>query len=130
MTWIIIGAVIVVSAATVFTVRRRKVLASKAELENSMQSVLDSFGSLRKKIEESDIRQNEKDVLLANVQRSIDQLERWKNSALPNVTFFKNHTAPIEKEFLGLQESVARDLSEYKDLPNPLEDSSLREQDR
>ena len=120
MLWIIIVAVILVGAATIFTIRRRKVLASKAELEGSIQSVLDSFRSLHGKIAASDIRQNEKDVLLDNVQRSIDQLERWKNTALPNVTFFKNHTAPIEKEFESLKESVARELSEYDDIPNPL----------
>lgn len=120
MVWIIIVAVILVGAATVFTIRRRKVLASKAELEASMQSVLDSFVSLREKISASDIRRNEKETLLDNVQRSIDQLERWKNTALPNVTFFKNHTEPIEKEFESLKENVARELSEYDDIPNPL----------
>ena len=120
MIWIIIGAAILVFAATIFTIRRRKVLASKVELENSIQSVLDSFGSLRNKIAESDLRQNEKDVLLSNVQRNIDQLDRWKNTAIPNITFWKNHPEPIEKEFRSLQESVDRELSAYKDLPNPV----------
>jgi type II secretory pathway pseudopilin PulG len=120
MVWIIIVGVLLVLVAVLFTRQRLKVLSSKAELERTIQSVLDSFGSLRDKIVASDLRQNEKDILLGNVQRNIDQLERWKNSALPNITFWKNHTAPIEKEFTSLQESVARELSQYKDLPNPL----------
>lgn len=119
MVWIIVGAVILAGAAGLYGSRRVKVLKSKAELESKMQSALDSYDSLRQKITTSELRQNEKDVLVGNVQRNIDQLERWKNTALPNVTFFKNHTAPIQKEFADLQESVARELSQYKDLPNP-----------
>jgi type II secretory pathway pseudopilin PulG len=121
MIWIIIVAAIVVLAAVLWSLKRKKVLESKVELERTIESVLDSFGSLRGKITESDLRQNEKDILLANVQRNIDQLERWKNTALPNITFWKNHTEPIEKEFKSLQESVAHELAGYKDLPNPLE---------
>ena len=121
MTWIIVVAAILVVAGGFWGSRRVKVLKSKAELEDKMQSLLDSFRSLKQKITESDLRQNEKDTLLANVERSIDQLERWKNTALPNVTFLKNHTEPIRKEFEDLQESVARQLSEYDDLPNPIE---------
>ncbi len=121
MIWIIIVAAIVVLAGGFWSARRVKVLKSKAELEDKMQSLLDSFHSLKQKISESDIRQNEKDTLLGNVERSIDQLERWKNTALPNVTFWKNHTEPIKKEFADLQESVARQLSGYDDLPNPIE---------
>lgn len=120
MLWIIIVAVILAGAATVFTIRRRKVLAAKAELEGSIQEVLDSFRSLREKIAASDIRQNEKDTLLSNVDRNIDQLERWQKTAIPNVTFWKNHTEPIEKEFASLKENVARELSGYDDIPNPL----------
>ena len=119
MVWIIVGAVILAGAIGLYTSRRLKVLKAKAELESKMQSALDSYASLRQKITASELRQNEKDVLVDNVQRNIDQLERWKNTALPNVTFFKNHTAPIQKEFADLQEDVARALSAYKDLPDP-----------
>ncbi|MFW5689214.1 MAG: hypothetical protein ACOC1U_06565 [Spirochaetota bacterium] len=120
MIWIIIVAAILAVAATLWASRRMKVLASKKELESSMQSVKDSFGDLRKKIAASDLRQNEKDTLDGNVQRNIDQLDRWMNTAVPNITFWKNHPEPIQKEFADMQESVARELSQYKDLPNPL----------
>ncbi len=121
MVWIIIVAAIVIVAGGFWTSRRLKVLKQKTELEREMQGVLDSFGSLRQQIVASEIRQNEKDILLDNVQRSIDQLERWRDTAVPNITFFKNDPAPIKKEFADLKESVARDLSQYKDLPNPLD---------
>ncbi|MFW5718515.1 MAG: hypothetical protein ACOC0E_13845 [Spirochaetota bacterium] len=121
MIWIIIVAAIVIVAGAFWTSQRLKVLKQKSELEREIQGVLDSFGSLREKIAASEIRKNEKDVLLDNVRRSIDQLERWKNTAIPNVTFFKNDPEPIWKEFADLKESVARDLSQYKDLPNSLD---------
>jgi len=120
MIWIIVVAALLVLAVAFWSSRRLKVLKAKKELEEQIQSVLDSFGSLREKITASELRQNEKDNLLDNVQRNIDQLERWKNTAIPNITFWKNHTEPIRKEFVSLQESVAHELSQYKDLPNPL----------
>lgn len=118
MIWIIIAGAVVVLVAVLFTTNRLKVLAAKAELERTIQGVLDSFGSLRAKITESDMRENEKKLLLANLQRNVDQLEQWKNSSIPNITFWKNHTAPIEKEFASLKETVDRELSKYDDLPN------------
>ena len=46
-------------------------------------------------------------------------MERWRSTALPNITFWKNHTEPIEKEFRSLKESVAQELSKYDGIPKP-----------
>lgn len=116
MVWLIILAVIVVLVVVLWTNKRLKVLKEKERLEQTLQSVVASYRDLKAKIQASDIRENEKTGLIANIDQSIVTLERWESTALPNVTFFKNHTEPIEKEFAGLQESVARELAKYEDL--------------
>lgn len=119
MVWIIIG--IVVIAAVVFWVTKRmKVLKERDELQATIQSVMASFRELKEKINQSGLRDNEKKILLSNVDRNIDQLERWESSSLPSITLFKNHTAPIEKEFRNLQESVAAELSKYDELSDSI----------
>lgn len=116
MIWIIVVAAILVAIAVVFGVRRMKVLKSKEELEQSIQSVISSFEDLTRKIKESDLGDQEKSTLVSNIERNIAQLERWRDSSLPNVTFWKNHTAPIEKEFRNLQESVEAELARYEEI--------------
>lgn len=113
MIWIIIAAVVLAAIAVIVTVQRRKVLESKQELEQSIESVINSFEDLTEKIKSSDLGEQEKKTLIGNIDRNIAQLERWRDSSLPNVTFWKNHTAPIEKEFKNLRESVATELSRY-----------------
>ena len=113
MTWIILLAVVVVAGVALWAVKRSKVLKAKQELVRSIDAVITSFGDLKRKVEESDINASHKKTLVANIERSIDTLEGWQKTALPDVTLFKNHVAPIEKEFYELRESVARELAEY-----------------
>jgi len=121
MVWIIIAAVIVVGSGALWTTKRMKVLKSKEELQQSIESVITSFSQLRDKVRSSDLRDHEKASLVKNIEQNIEQLERWKNTALPNITFMKNHTEPIEKEFNGLKEGVARELSKYDELSGSVE---------
>ncbi len=116
MVWIIIVVVIAIVAAFFWGRKRTKVLKERDELQATIQSVMASFRELKEKINESELRDNEKKILHANIDRNLEQLERWESSALPSITFFKNHTAPIEKEFRSLQESVAAELSKYDEL--------------
>ncbi len=117
MVWIIVG-IIIIALAVLWGSKRLKVLKERDALQSDMQSVMASFRELKEKIRASDLRENEKTILIINIDRNIEQLERWERSALPSVTFFKNHTAPIEKEFRNLQESVAAELSKHDDLPD------------
>jgi molybdopterin converting factor small subunit len=119
MIWIIVIAAILAAIATLFTVQRMKVLKSKEELEQTIESVISSFEDLMRKAKESDLDEQEKSIVVANIERNVQQLNRWKNQSLPNVTFWKNHTAPIEKEFNDLKENVASELARYEDLPTP-----------
>jgi len=121
MVWIIIAAVIIVGSGILWTTRRMKVLKSKEELQQSIESVIASFSQLRDKVHSSNLPNHEKTSLVKNIEQNIEQLERWKNTALPNITFMKNHTEPIEKEFNGLKESVARELSKYDELAGSVE---------
>ena len=116
MLWIIIVAVVVIVVVVFWSIKRTKVLKSRQQLEQEMQGLIASFNDLKGKVQESSLRDHEKEAVLKNVDQNIETLERWQSTALPNVTFFKNHTDPIEKEFRGLQESVARDLSKYDEL--------------
>jgi hypothetical protein len=113
MIWIIVAAAVLVAVAVIITIQRRKVLESKQELEESIEGVINSFEDLTEKIKASELGEQEKKTLIGNIDRNIAQLERWRDSSLPNVTFWKNHTAPIEKEFNNLRESVATELSRY-----------------
>lgn len=116
MIWIIVVAAILVTVAVLYSTKRLKVLKAKEELERTMESVISSFRDLTVKIRESDLGDHEKSILVGNIERNIAQLERWRDSSLPNVTFWKNHTKPIEKEFKDLQDSVAADLARYEEL--------------
>lgn len=120
MTWLIVLAVIVVLGGVLWGTKRAGVLKSKAQLEQNIEHAIVSFGELTGKIRDSDLRDHEKKVLLKNIESSIETLERWKNTTLPNITLWKNHTAPLEKELAGLRENVARDLASYEGLPDPL----------
>jgi hypothetical protein len=119
MIWIIVVSVLLVLAAVLYGRKRTSVLASRKRLEGEMQGVLDSFADLKTKIQASELQPSVKNTLVGNVDQNIETLERWKNRALPNVTFWKNHTEPIEKEFADLKESVARELSQYAVIPKP-----------
>jgi hypothetical protein len=118
VVFLIVLGVVVILIAGVWSAKRMKVLASKRELERELQSVINSFEELKAKIGEADLRDHEKATLVGNIDQNIEMLQRWKQTALPNVTFFKNHTAPIEKEFNSLRESVANELSRYEGLPD------------
>ena len=113
MVWIIIVAVLLVLAAVLYGTRRSRVLASKKRLEDGIQGLLDSFNDLKGKIQGSDLQPNVKTSRVKNAEQNIETIERWKNHALPNITFWKNHTAPIEKEFDDLSDNVARELAQY-----------------
>lgn len=121
MVWIIILAVIVVGTGILWTTRRMKVLKSKEKLQQSIESVETSFSELRDKVRSSGLPEHEKSSLIKNIEQNLEQLERWKTTALPNITFLKNHTEPIEKEFNGLKESVAKELSKYDELSGAIE---------
>lgn len=117
MTWIIVLVVAVAAGIVLWGVKRSKVLKAKQELVQTIDAVITSFGELKQKVEAADINASHKKTLVANIDRSIDTLEGWQKTALPDVTLFKNHVAPIEKEFHELRESVARELAEYDVLP-------------
>ena len=120
MVWIIVIAVIVVTVGVIWGIRRTKVLKSKQKLEQEMQGVIASFQDLKGRVQESQLRDHEKETVVKNIDQNIETLERWKNTALPNITLFKNHTEPIEKEFRGLQENVERELSRYDELADAI----------
>jgi hypothetical protein len=113
MVWIIIVAVLLVLTAVLYGTRRSRVVASKKRLEDGIQGLLDSFTDLKAKIQGSDLQPNVKTSRIKNADQNIETIERWKNQALPNITFWKNHTEPIAKEFDDLNESVTRELSQY-----------------
>ena len=119
MVWIIVLVVVVAVIATFWGRKRMEVLKKKADLERDIQGVIASFSDLRGRVGESSLRDHEKAILVSNIDRSLEQLERWKTTAIPNITLWKNHTAPIEREFADLQESVARELAKYDELPTP-----------
>ena len=116
MVWIIILVVVVAVVATLWGRKRMQVLKKKADLERDLESVVASFTDLREKVKQSDLREHETAIVVSNIDRSLETLERWKSNAIPNITLWKNHTAPIEREFIDLQESVARELSKYEGL--------------
>lgn len=117
MVWIIIVSVAVVAIVAFVSVKRAAVLKAKAKLQDEIAGVIASFSDLKVKIGESELRDSEKTPLIKNIDRNIEQLERWRSTALPNITFWKNHTEPIEKEFRSLKESVAQELSKYDGIP-------------
>jgi hypothetical protein len=119
MVWIIVASVIVVAIVVYVSVKRAAVLKAKAKLQDEIAGVITSFSDLKVKIAESELREHDKTPLIKNIDRNIEQLERWRSTALPNITFWKNHTAPIEKEFRNLKESVAQELSKYDEIPKP-----------
>ena len=120
MAWIIVLAVVVVLVVVLWGTKRAAVLKSKTKLEQDIEHALTSFGELTGKIRDSDLKDHEKKILTKNIEGSIETLERWKSSTLPNITLWKNHTAPLEKELADLRENVARDLASYEGLPDPL----------
>lgn len=113
MVWIIVVSVLLVLAAVVYGIRRSRVLASKKRLEDGIEGLIDSFNDLKAKIQESDLEPNVKTSRIKNAEQNIETIERWKNHALPNITFWKNHTEPIEKEFDALNDNVTRELAQY-----------------
>ncbi len=117
MVWIIVVAVLVVLVVALWSRKRLEVLKRKAQLEQTIESVITSFIDLKARVNELDLRDHEKRILVGNIERNLETLERWKTTAIPNITFFKNHTIPIEREFNELRESVAKDLSKYEGLP-------------
>ena len=117
MVWIIVGAIVVL-AVVFWGTTRVKVLKKKVELQDTIRSVITSFRELGGKIEQSQLKDNEKKILLDNIARNVETLERWESTAIPNITFWKNHTDPIEKEFRSLKEGVAFELSKYEGLPD------------
>lgn len=119
MVWIVIAAVIVVGVAVFWGSKRAGDLKAKAQLQEEIAGVIASFSDLKGKIAASDLRDHDKAPLIKNIDREIETLERWKDTALPNITFWKNHTEPIEKEFRSLKESVAHELSKYDRIPKP-----------
>ena len=116
MIWIIVVSVLVVAVAIAFASKRTRVLRSKEKLQEDVLGALDSFESLKAKVNASDLRDHQKARLVGNIDMNITTLERWKATAIPNITFWKNHPEPIQKELVDLREGVARDLAAYDGL--------------
>jgi len=113
MVWIIVLAVLLVLTGVLYSVRRSKVMAEKKRLEEGIPLLLDSFAQLKAKIQGSELQPNVKTSRIKNADQNIETIERWKTQGLPNITFFRNHTAPIEKEFNDMNENVSRELAHY-----------------